>query len=136
MSEGSPKTTVAMQDSGATMHGSMIGQHTDAAERSAHVTRGVRMGRGEGCRIVDPFVGPEFGPVRLRVVAELEAKVAQQRAALLQVHTILRDATHLNWEPAMEEAEKVAREALGDDGTAAPAGEAALRPGDAGPPVA
>lgn len=61
------------------------GQRTDAAERSAHVTRGIRMTTGEGCRIVDPFVGPEFGPVRLRAVADLEAEVARLRAALREI---------------------------------------------------
>lgn len=58
------------------------GQRTDAAERSAHVTRG---GPERPARL-DPFVGPEFGPVRLRVVAELEAENAKLRAALGLAH--------------------------------------------------
>lgn len=58
------------------------GQRTDAAERSAHVTRG----GSERQAGADPFVGPEFGPVRLRVVAELEAENAKLRAALGLAH--------------------------------------------------
>lgn len=47
-----------------------------AAERSAHVTRGDE----KPAAGPDPFVGPEFGPVKLRAVAELEAKVERLRA--------------------------------------------------------
>lgn len=56
----------------------MTGQSKDAAERSAHVQRG-----GEAAAPAPSlFSGPEFGPVKLRVVAELEAENARLRAEL------------------------------------------------------
>lgn len=54
----------------------MTGQSDAAAERSAHVTREAVLPAS------DPFVGPEFGPLRLRAIVELEAEVARLRAAL------------------------------------------------------
>lgn len=54
------------------------GQRTDAAERSAHV---LRAGHAQQ-PAREIFAGPEFGPMRLRVVADLEAENARLREAL------------------------------------------------------
>lgn len=51
------------------------GQRTDAAERSAHVLRA-----GDAPQPArEIFTGPEFGPLRLRVVADMEAENARLR---------------------------------------------------------
>lgn len=45
-------------------------QSSAAAERSAHVTRG----KTEASPSSDPFVGPEYGPIRLKCVVDTEER--------------------------------------------------------------
>lgn len=54
-----------------------MAQDTAAAERSAHVERGNAPLR---IQTVDPFVGPAFGPIRLRAVDERDAEIERLRA--------------------------------------------------------
>jgi hypothetical protein len=56
----------------------MTEQSSSAAERSAHVLRGPAVARA----LSDPFVGPPLGPVRLRAVVEVEARVEAARRVL------------------------------------------------------
>ena len=58
----------------------MSGQSTESAQRSAHVTRGGTREAGP-----DPFVGPPFGPVRLRAVAEARAQALEEAARACDV---------------------------------------------------
>jgi hypothetical protein len=59
------------------------GQSRDAAERSAHVTRAAAAAApAQPSPAPTPFVGPEFGPVRLAVAARLGEEIARLRLAL------------------------------------------------------